>query len=90
MAGSSEIRGDLLLRKANGTAKGNEGNNLNLKLDNSTYTELDTKIENGNIRIMAQQKPTLMNSITPANIIFNARNVGINTTNPEATLHVEK
>jgi len=104
VAGSSEIRGDLLVRKANGTTFGNEGNNqkLNLSSSTSTYTELDTKIIDGKVLLTAKQKSSRDPTITPANLaissattLFSAdgasTKIGINTptgTTPAATLDV--
>lgn len=104
VAGSSEIRGDLLIRKANGTQFGNEGNNKDkLDLTTSTYTELDTRIKDGKVEMEAKQKTgplpqhtSLANlDISAATTRFSAgstsTSVGINTTatqTPAANLHV--
>ncbi len=86
VAGSSEIRGNLLLRKANGTTYGNETANRNLKITNN-YTELNTTIHNDLVEVFAQQKVGL-NPSTKANYSINAKGVGINTSAPTQALDV--
>ena len=69
---------------------GNDPKNRNFKItaDPAGYTELKTEINNGIIEYNAQYKSGALSTTTNADIVFNARNVGIGTTNPSSKLEI--
>lgn len=92
MGGSLETRGGVLIKKID-HIRANTGANMNINIDNATYTKLDTTVNDGTITFESEKK--YKDQQYPTQFIFTNTSsehntkVGINTDNPRSSLHVE-